>query len=235
MKTIVLPAGCEFISFDGHQGLGWHIAEAEFPDQSLLDARMRHDWRIGGSLLNAVRQGRLRVRDCQTRFALKPDAPSVDVLPSLVSVNDFREFVAELGYAVQVGDLSEESVSQDVPASSERSLAPATEAEPDVIGVGWLALDEHACNAHAWIVIKPQRDREYSMPLYRLLLVAHREGKPRPTARQVVDAWRMDMPPEIAKMLPDGFDYYDAKGNTKTAELEGIRKRIGRMTSARYN
>lgn len=105
MKTILMSANCEFIRFDGYQGVGWHIAAAEFPNESaesVLDARMKHEWQIGASLLDAVRQGRLRVRDCQTRFPLKPDAPSVEVLTSLVSLNDLREFVADLGYEVRV-------------------------------------------------------------------------------------------------------------------------------------
>lgn len=126
--------------------IGRLLAIAEYPDESMLTERMKHDWRIGASLLDAVRQGRLCVRDCRTRFPLKPDAPSVDVLPSLVSVNDFREFVAELGYAVQVGDVSEGSTSQDVPAPSERPLVPATQAGPDIAGGGGSFADESASN-----------------------------------------------------------------------------------------
>jgi len=54
-----------------------------------------------------------------------------------------------------------------------------------------------------------------------------------PTARDVVEAWRNNAPAEIAKVLPDGFDYYDANGNTKTAGIDAIRNAIKRMTSAR--
>ncbi len=57
--------------------------------------------------------------------------------------------------------------------------------------------------------------------------------EPRPSARNVVEAWLIDRPPEVAKVLPDGIDYYDAKGDTKFADLDAIRKAIGRMTSAR--
>ncbi len=100
--------------------------------------------------------------------------------------------------------------------------------------VAKVGADVDAGNPSAWIVTKPKRDREYSMPLYRLLLAAHLEGKPcPPTAREVVEKWRLNAPPEIAKMLSDGFDYYDATGNTKTASLVSIRKRIERLTSAR--
>lgn len=92
---------------------------------------------------------------------------------------------------------------------------------------------DSASNAPAWTVNKPQRYSGYAAPLHRLLAAAHRDGNPCPTARDVVEAWRHNAPAEIAKVLPDGFDYYDAKGDTKTADLEAIRKAIGRMTSAR--
>lgn len=94
-------------------------------------------------------------------------------------------------------------------------------------------LADGASNAPKWTVKKPLRYTGYAAPLHRFLAAAHRDGKQRPTARDVVDAWRIETPVEIAKLLPDGFDYYDAKGNTKTADLEAIRKAIGRMTSAR--
>ena len=114
MKTILLPNDSEFIPFDNPRGVGYWMAIAEFPDESMLNKRMQHDWRLGSCLLDAVREGRLRVRDCQTRFPLKPDAPSVAVLSSLVSVEDFREFVADLGYSVRV----EHAAPEPAPAES---------------------------------------------------------------------------------------------------------------------
>jgi hypothetical protein len=92
---------------------------------------------------------------------------------------------------------------------------------------------DSASNAPAWTVNKPKRYNGYAAPLHRLLAAAYRDDKPCPTARDVVEAWRNNAPAEIAKVLPDGFDYYDAKGDTKTADLEAIRKAIGRMTIAR--
>ena len=120
------------------------------------------------------------------------------------------------------------STAQAVPALSELAPVPAQpQAAPATVGA------ESASNASAWIATKPQRYSGYTAPLHRLIAAAHREGRPRPTARDVVEAWRINAPAEIAKMLPDGFDYYDAKGDTKTANLEAIRKAIGRMTSPR--
>lgn len=90
-----------------------------------------------------------------------------------------------------------------------------------------------ASNAPAWTVANPKRYSGYTAPLHRLLVDAHREAKPRPTARHVLEAWRSKVPAEIAKVLTDGCDYYDANGDTKTADLEAIRKAIDRMTTAR--
>ena len=110
-----------------------------------------------------------------------------------------------------------------------RHWVPDAPAKPQAAPV----VADSASNAPDWTVSKPQRYNGYTAPLHRLLAAAHRDGNPCPTARDVVEAWRNNAPAEIAKVLPDGFDYYDAKGNTKTADLEAIRKAIGRMTIAR--
>ena len=121
-------------------------------------------------------------------------------------------------------------VGYDVHALADEYTAPeAKQAEPQAAPV----VADSASTAPDWTVSKPQRYNGYTAPLHRLLAAAHRDGNPCPTARDVVEAWRNNAPAEIAKVLPDGFDYYDAKGNTKTADLEAIRKAIGRMTSAR--
>lgn len=87
--------------------------------------------------------------------------------------------------------------------------------------------------AEAWQVFKPKRYQGYTHPLYRFLTSEHERGKPEPTARDVLEAWRGNAPPEIAQVLADGFDYYDSKGNTKAASLTSLRKAIGRMTDPR--
>lgn len=91
----------------------------------------------------------------------------------------------------------------------------------------------NSCNMVRWKVAKPQRYGGYRGPLHHFLKVAHSEGRPIPTAREVVDAWRTQPPSEIAKVLDEGIDYYDCKGGTKPASLEAIRKAIKRMTSGR--
>lgn len=82
-----------------------------------------------------------------------------------------------------------------------------------------------------WTVTTPQRYCGYTAPLHRLLTTALREGRARPTAREVLEEWLKKQPHEIAKVLPDGIDYYDSKGNTKPADLDAIRLAIHRMTS----
>ena len=81
------------------------MAAAEFPDENMLHARMKHDWALGVGLIEAVRAGRLCVSDHRTRLPLRPDAPSVDVLSGLVSVSNLRKFVADLGYQLQIASL----------------------------------------------------------------------------------------------------------------------------------
>lgn len=117
----------------------------------------------------------------------------------------------------------------DVHALADEYTAPeAKQAEPQAAPVA-----DSAREAPDWTLRKPQRYNGYTSPLHRLLAAAHRDGKPCPSARDVVEAWRNNAPAEIAKVLPDGVDYYDANGDTKTVDLEAIRKAIGRMTSAR--
>lgn len=92
---------------------------------------------------------------------------------------------------------------------------------------------DSASNAPGWSLTTPKRFTGYTAPLHRLLAAAHRDGKTCPTARDVLEAWRTKKPAEIAQVLADGFDFYDANGNTKAANLAAIRKVIGRMTGTR--
>lgn len=91
----------------------------------------------------------------------------------------------------------------------------------------------HNVGHQAWQVRKPQRFTGYTAPLHRLLSEAHRADKPRPTARDVLEAWRTNPPAEIAQVLTDSFDYYDSQGDTKPADLKALGQAIKRMTNAR--
>lgn len=135
-----------------------------------------------------------------------PNMPEIDEHWTIAH-DEFVKLAALHGLFVEIGD------------------AP----EPQTLPVG----AESASGETAWAVTTPQRYHGYSSPLHRLLTAAHRQGKPRPSARDALEEWRANTPAEIAKVQTDGIDYYDSQGNTKYASLEAIRKAIDRMTSAR--
>ena len=83
----------------------------------------------------------------------------------------------------------------------------------------------------AWRLTKPKRFQGYRKPLYDLLKTAHVAGQPLPSARDVLDSWKEKPPPDVAEVTDNGLKYYDAQGNTKPADLEAIRKTIGRITN----
>lgn len=140
MKTIVLPAGTAYIKFDGENRIvegdctiGYWMARANFPDESMLKERMDFDWKIGADLLNAVRSGELRVRQSFTKMPLSPGAPGSAVLSSVVSVDDLRRYLSGHGYAVAV-----------------ESIAPDPKSVPthaDAIDLGELATSDELIKA----------------------------------------------------------------------------------------
>lgn len=81
----------------------------------------------------------------------------------------------------------------------------------------------------SWTLIKPQRFQGYSKPLYDLLRAAHIAEQPCPKARDVLETWKKNPPLDVSEVTDNGLKYYDTKGNTKPADLEAIRKTIGRM------
>lgn len=162
-----------------------------------------------------------------------------------ITHDEFVRYADLHGVAVTVGDAPSVGQAQPEPAPAPATAAlveqpqgaaqvePVQAAPAQRTEMPTPVTEKTVSNAPAWAANNPQRYKGYTAPLHRLLVAAHREGKPRPTARDVLEAWRINMPAEIAKVLPDGFDYYDSKGNTKAADLTAIRKAIGRMTSAR--
>lgn len=84
-----------------------------------------------------------------------------------------------------------------------------------------------------WTVRRPKLDKGYTWALHRVLVECKRNGEPRPTARRVLDLLRDCKAPEISKVLADSFDFYDARGNVKTCELETLRKSIANLTDGR--
>lgn len=109
---------------------------------------------------------------------------------------------------------------QPAPAQNTATAAPVVTLEP--------ASDGPA--APAWSLKRPERFQGYGKPLYDLLKAAHAAGQPKPSARDVLDRWKEKPPPDMTEVTDSGLKYYDAPGNTKPADLEAIRKTIGRMT-----
>lgn len=108
----------------------------------------------------------------------------------------------------------------DVTTPPATLLADTTLPEPKIAHVG---IDV------GWSIKRPQRFQGYGNPLFKLLTAAHVAGKSIPTARDVIDAWAVQKPPEVIESSGDGIKYYDAKGNTKPADLDAIRQAIKRM------
>ena len=189
----------------------WFLACAQLPDGDTI-AREAFTLHMGDSIragaLPAVRQ---RI----------PWFIENEVIEPHVTAQDFAAWLASEGVTPSplVAEwFKHQGVASPAPAPAQHAAAPVADS---------------ASNALAWTVTKPQRYSGYAAPLHRFLAAAHREGKPRPTARDVLEAWRSERPAGIAKVLADGFDYFDANGDEKAADLEAIRKAIGRMTSAR--
>lgn len=189
----------------------WFLACAQLPDGDTI-ARDAFTLHMGDSIragaLPAVRQ---RI----------PWFIENEVIEPHVTAQDFAAWLASEGVTPSplVAEwFKHQGVASPAPAPAQHAAAPVADS---------------ASNAPAWTVTKPQRYSGYAAPLHRFLAAAHHEGKPRPTARDVLEAWRSERPAGIAKVLADGFDYFDANGDEKAADLEAIRKAIGRMTSAR--
>lgn len=208
MKTIHLPAETFHIPFEE---LAHLIADALWPETGPDDPRWDYGCsRVGldSELERAVKNGTLPVKSPVT-FGPHTYPVGNALRSALVAVDDLRAFVAERGLSVKV-----EAPEQAAPAPSAAKPAPVV-------------------NGSAWDVSRPQRVHGYTEPLYRLLAAAHREGKPCPTSRDVLEAWRINRPAEIEKVLSDGIDYYDSNGSSKPASLDAIRKAIKRMTGDR--
>lgn len=87
--------------------------------------------------------------------------------------------------------------------------------------------------AESWHLKKPERAHGYTWELYSVLKAARDAGKPRPTARDVLDSWAASKPPNILEVMTDEFKYQDSSGDVKPTSIKALRKAIDRMTSAR--
>jgi hypothetical protein len=81
-------------------------------------------------------------------------------------------------------------------------------------------------SALAWsLKTSIQRAPGYRWPLYQTLQAAHIAGLPCPKARDVLDSWSLNPPPEL-QVMPDGVKYNSQLGKPKEADLKAIGQAI---------
>ena len=90
-----------------------------------------------------------------------------------------------------------------------------------------------------WSIQRPRRIQGYALPLIRALKHFNEIGlRTRPTARDVLEYFRERVRsepeawPEIAQVHVHELAFYDSRGDVATADLEALRKAIGRFTSS---
>jgi hypothetical protein len=85
-------------------------------------------------------------------------------------------------------------------------------------------------NGATWPLHKPQRDDGLTGAVYQVLKAAWDAGRDKPRARDVLEEFNKSRPSAITKVLADGCDFMDSRGNVQSADLEHLRKRIDHMT-----
>lgn len=82
-----------------------------------------------------------------------------------------------------------------------------------------------------WSLTKPDRFQGYGMALYDFLHEAHRLGKPKPTAYDVLKEFAKNTPQDIFRVEPGDFlVYMTTSGSKKKADIRAIAASIERMT-----
>jgi hypothetical protein len=82
-----------------------------------------------------------------------------------------------------------------------------------------------------WKLRTPKRFQDYGKPLYDMMKAAYDAGLPLPSARYVLDAFAKEKPLGISKVMFDSMDYFNSNGEEETANVDAIRKAIGRLLS----
>lgn len=156
---------------------------------------------------------------------------------TIVRVDDLKAHLERIGSVIELVPLR---VEQPLPPSATHAQPASDMTEEEVEeAAAWADAVNKAeglgqVKRQDWTVSKYERDTAYRPALHRYLVNEWEKGTVRcPTPKEVLAAFEVSQPPEIAKVLVDGFDYYDRDGNTKFASLDAIRKAIGRMTTGR--
>lgn len=186
--------------------------------QIMADAREGKDGKAWvDDIRRAHRVGVLAVRDGANRHPFYPARPSKGaVIPAhWIAVQQLEHGSQDLVRGADVDAWLRPTVGYGFPVSVDLR-GDAKEGSP----------------GSTWPLNKPKRCDGLATPVYRVLKVAHDANGQRPTARDVLDAFRTRKPLEIVRVQADGCDYYGANGEERSTDLDKLRKRIEAMTKA---
>lgn len=219
MKTITLPAGTLHLDIDDiadYMALSmWPLRDDGSPGDGLNYGFCYAT--LKAELAEAIESKKLPARNPLT-LGMHDHPYGENVKHALVRVDDLRKYVADRGIDVEV----------DAPAQNPAQPSPGVSASDRPASQTTAQITESA-----WNLSRPTRFQGYGKPLYDFLKAAHVARKPIPKARDLLDAWKISPPLDVMEVTDNGLKYYDAQGNTKPADLEAIRKAIGRMAQKR--
>ncbi len=115
-----------------------------------------------------------------------------------------------------------------VAAQSDNSPAPAIEIKDTDHQID-ASKPSMESNVAPWALREPERYQGYAKPLYDVLKAAHDAGRCLPKARDVLDIWKNNKPPEVMEVLSDGIKYYDSSNNAKQIGVRSVQKTIDRL------
>jgi hypothetical protein len=144
-----------------------------------------------------------------------------------------------IDWALQKGYVVSDDLISEVRSTAKTSIdrwrrekALRETSEPEAVvqtGMSTFAAAHPAGRGLHWRLKKPIRYQGYGKPLYDVLKIAHNAGDDCPTARDVLDAFKVSKPPEVIEIMSDGLKYYDSNGDSKPADIRAIAKAIGRL------
>lgn len=174
---------------------------------------------------------------------LLPDAKSSEInLPTPILINTvLLKYKAHLLY---IEDLQSITINTDTLAEIylEKDATVSAEEEDEPFDSEKFQEEEQSEMGESfqlWSIQRPRRIQGYALPLIRALEHFNEIGlRTRPTARDVLEYFRERVRsepeawPEIAQVHVHELAFYDSRGDVATADLEALRKAIGRFTSS---
>lgn len=82
-----------------------------------------------------------------------------------------------------------------------------------------------------WTLTRPMRNDILTSAIYAVLEGAYKSGEPRPSPRVVMGLCIKKNPHDVLEVTHDEIKFYDRNGDTETATVDAVRKRIERMTT----